>query len=96
MLNIGYNYQIPMEQIVAIVDSDSAPIKRLIVRAKDFGKLYNCTNGKRARSAVVTSENDVYLSAFSTDSLANRMENIYYLNKVINEELSNWIHPFYR
>lgn len=95
MLNIGYNNQVPIEQIIAIVDSDSAPIKRLIVRAKDLGKLYDCTKGKRTRSAVVTVEDDVYLSAFTTDSLANRMEMAYYLGKVVNEQ-SNWVHPFYR
>ena len=95
MLNIGYNHQVPVDDIIAIVDSDSAPIKRLILRAKDSDKLFDCIKGKRTRSAIVTKTDDVYLSAFTADSLANRMETAYYLSKVVNEH-SNWIHPFYR
>ncbi|PIQ24318.1 DUF370 domain-containing protein [bacterium (Candidatus Blackallbacteria) CG17_big_fil_post_rev_8_21_14_2_50_48_46] len=95
MLNIGYNHQVVIDQIIAIVASDSAPIKRLIHRAKDAGKLFDCTKGKRTRSAVVTMDEDVYLSAFTADSLANRMESAYHLSKVVNDQ-SNWIHPFYR
>ncbi|MBT9546541.1 MAG: DUF370 domain-containing protein [Candidatus Sericytochromatia bacterium] len=95
MLNIGYNNQVPMDQIIAIVASDSAPIKRLIHRAKDTGKLFDCTKGKRTRSAIVTIDDDVYLSAFTADSLANRMESAFYLTKVVNAH-SNWIHPRYR
>ena len=94
MLNIGYNNQIPVQNVIAIVASDSAPIKRLIHRAKDHGQLHNCTKGKRTRSAVITITDDVYLSAFTADSLSNRMETAYLMSKVVNSH-SNWVNPRY-
>lgn len=95
MLNIGYNNQLPVDEIIAIVASDSAPIKRLIHRARDHGQLHDCTRGKRTRSAVITVSNDVYLSAFTADSLSNRMETAYLMAKVVNSN-SNWVNPKYK
>lgn len=95
MLSIGYNYQVPIEEIVAIVSSDSAPIKRLVHHAKDHGRLRDCTNGKKTRSAVITRTEDVYLSAFTADSLANRMESSFSMAKIVNAD-ANWIHPTHK
>lgn len=95
MLSIGYSYRVPVEKIVAIVASDSAPIKRLLQRARENEKLHDCTKGKKTRSAVITADDEVYLSAFTADSLANRLESAYSMSKVINSG-ANWLHPSYR
>lgn len=95
MLSIGYSYRVPVAKIAAIVASDSAPIKRLIQRARETDKLHDCTKGKKTRSAVITSDDEVYLSAFTADSLANRLESAYLMSKVINAG-ANWLNPSYR
>lgn len=95
MLSIGYNYRIPVEQVVAIVASDSAPIRRMIQRAKENEQLHDCTKSKKTRSAVVTVDNEVYLSAFTADSLANRLYSAYLMTKVVNEQ-STWVNPNFR
>lgn len=92
MLSIGYSYQVPVEKIIAIVASDSAPIKRMIQSARELEQLHNCTKGKKTRSAVVTSDNQIYLSAFTADSLANRLEGAYLMSKVLNAG-AKWVHP---
>lgn len=95
MLSIGYSYRVPVAQIIAIVSSDSAPIKRLIQRARETEKLHDCTKGKKTRSAVITADESVYLSAFTADSLANRLQSAYLMSKVVNEQ-ANWLNPRYR
>ncbi|MEZ0370962.1 MAG: DUF370 domain-containing protein [Candidatus Sericytochromatia bacterium] len=95
MLSIGYSYRVPVEQIIAIVASDSAPIKRMIQRAREIDKLHDCTKGKKTRSAVITADEEIYLSAFTADSLANRLESAYLMSKVINAG-ANWLNPGYR
>lgn len=92
MLSIGYNYRIPVEQVVAIVASDSAPIRRMIQRAKENEQLHDCTKSKKTRSAVVTADNEIYLSAFTADSLANRLHSAYWMTKVVNDQ-STWVNP---
>lgn len=95
MLSIGYSYRVPVGKIVAIVASDSAPIKRMIQHAREAEKLHDCTKGKKTRSAVITSEGEIYLSAFTADSLANRLESAFMMSKVINSG-ARWIHPHHR
>lgn len=95
MLSVGYNFRVPIEDVVAIVASDSAPIRRLIQRAKENNQLHDCTKNKKTRSAVVTSDDHVYLSAFTADSLANRLYSAYLMTKVVNDQ-STWVHPHFR
>ena len=92
MLSIGYDYRVPVENVIAIVASDSAPIKRMIQRARENGVLHDCTKGKKTRSAVITTSEDIYLSAFTADSLANRLYSAYFKSKVVNEH-ANWLNP---
>lgn len=92
MLSIGYDYRVPVENVIAIVATDSAPIKRMIHRARENGLLHDCTKGKKTRSAVITTSEDIYLSAFTADSLANRLYNAYFMSKVVNAH-ANWLSP---
>lgn len=92
MLSIGYDHRIPVDHVIAIVATDSAPIKRMITRARETEQLFDCTQGKKTRSAVVTIDNDVYLSAFTADSLSNRLASAYFMKKVVNEG-ANWLSP---
>lgn len=95
MLNLGYNNQLPVDRVIAIVSSDSAPIKRLINSAREKELLHDCTEGKKTRSAVIATDDSVYLSAFTADSLSNRLEMAYLMSKVVNEQ-SRWVHPDYK
>lgn len=90
MLSIGYDYRVPLESIVAIVAVESAPIRRMIQRAKEMDTLADCTCGKKTRSAVITSSDTIYLSAFTADSLSNRLYSAYLLTKVITPH-SQWV-----
>ena len=95
MLSIGYDYRVPVDEVIAIVASDSAPIKRMIQRARENDVLHDCTKGKKTRSAVITTTEDIYLSAFTADSLANRLYSAYFMSKVVNDH-ANWLNPNHR
>lgn len=74
MLNIGYGNIVPLNRIIAIVSSDSAPIKRMIHDCKDSGRLVDATYGRKTRSVVITDSGHIILSAFTADSLAKRAD----------------------
>lgn len=92
MLSLGYNFRIPVEDVIAIVAVNSAPIKRMIASARDNDQLHDCTKGKKTRSAIVTVNQDIYLSAFTADSLSNRLQSAYLMSKVVNDE-ALWLSP---
>jgi len=95
MLSLGYDFRIPVEDVIAVVKINSAPIKRMIAHARENEQLHDCTKGKKTRSAIVTVNQDIYLSAFTPDSLSNRLQSAYFMSKVVNEE-ANWLNPNHR
>ncbi len=72
-INIGFGNMVAAERVVAVVSSDSAPIKRLIQDAKDSGRAIDVTCGKRTRAAIITDSEHVILSAFQSETISNRL-----------------------
>lgn len=72
LLNIGFGNYIVASRIVAIVDPDSAPIRRLREDATKDKRLIDATQGRKTRSIVILDSNHVILSAVQTDTLKQR------------------------
>lgn len=62
------------EKIVAVVSPDSAPIKRIILDAKDRGLLIDATYGRKTRAVIIMSSEHVVLSAVVAETIASRVE----------------------
>lgn len=73
LLNIGYGNLVSSERLIAIVDPDSAPIKRLISDAKDKGTLIDATYGRRTRAVIIMDSDHVVLSAVSPETVGGRL-----------------------
>jgi regulator of extracellular matrix RemA (YlzA/DUF370 family) len=74
LANIGYGNIISAGRLLAIVNPESAPIKRLVQEAKDAGKLIDATLGRRTRAVAVMDSGHVVLSALQTETLAGRID----------------------
>ena len=48
-INVGFNNMVNAERIIAVIASDSAPAKRLILDARDSGRSIDCTCGRKTR-----------------------------------------------
>ena len=73
-INIGFGNMVAAGQIVAIVKSDSAPIKRLIQDCRERGTLVDATQGRRTRAVIVADSGHVVLSAIQPETIASRMD----------------------
>lgn len=73
-VNIGFNNLLSDERIVAILNPDSAPAKRLIAESKDQGRVLDCTSGRRTRSVIITDSEHVILSAIQCETVAGRAD----------------------
>ena len=73
-INIGYDNMVAVDRIVSLVSPDSAPIKRLIQDAKDDGRVIDVTCGRKTRAVIITDSEHVILSAFQTETIADRLE----------------------
>lgn len=75
LINIGFGNVVLANKIVAIVGTESAPIKRIIQEAKDRGRLVDATYGRRTRAVIITDSDHVILSAVQPETVANRLNN---------------------
>jgi regulator of extracellular matrix RemA (YlzA/DUF370 family) len=73
-LNIGLENWIIAGRIVAIVNANSAPIRRMIKQAREGNVLIDGTSGKPTRSAIVADSKHVILSSISPRNLSARLE----------------------
>ena len=74
-INIGFGNMVAVDRMVALVSTDSAPIKRLIQDAKDEGRTIDVTCGRRTRAVIITDSEHVILSAIQAETIAGRLEN---------------------
>jgi hypothetical protein len=63
LIDIGYGNSINSNRVVAVVLADAAPVKRLIVSAREGNLLVDATCGKKTRSVYVMDSGHVILSA---------------------------------
>jgi len=73
MMNIGFGNYVNSNRVIAILDPDSAPMKRLREEAKQAKKLLNATYGRRTRSVLITDSNQIILSALQPETIINRL-----------------------
>ena len=63
LVNIGFGNMVSAGRIISIVSPESAPIKRIILDARDRSMLIDATYGRRTRAVIVTDSDHVILSA---------------------------------
>jgi regulator of extracellular matrix RemA (YlzA/DUF370 family) len=73
VLNVGFYNFVSTEKIVALVSSESAPMRRLIQNLRKEGNLIDATQGRRTKSVIFTTGTAVIVSAISQETLARRM-----------------------
>lgn len=72
LINIGFGNIVSGNRIIAVVSSESAPIKRLIQEARDNGLLIDATYGRRTRAVIITDSQHVILTPVQPETVANR------------------------
>lgn len=72
LINIGFGNMISVDRISAVVNPDSAPVKRLVQEARDDKRLLDATQGRRTRAVILMGSNQVVLSAIQPETIASR------------------------
>ena len=72
LLNVGFDNAVVQERIVAVIDVNSTPVKRMIEEARKSGFLIDATHGKKIRAVIVTDSNHCVISAIQAETLIAR------------------------
>lgn len=69
MMNIGFGSMINPDKIVAALSPESAPVKRMITKAKSENRLIDATFGRKTKTVIVTDCEHIILCAFSAERI---------------------------
>ena len=74
VINIGFGSMVAAGRVLAIVDPDSAPIKRVVQEARERGMLIDASYGRKTKSVILMDTDHVILSALTPEALAARWQ----------------------
>ncbi len=77
LINIGFGNMVSASRLVAIVSPESAPIRRIVTKAKEGNMLIDATYGRRSRSVLITDSEHIILSPIQPETIANRLSSEY-------------------
>ena len=72
LINIGFGSMIAAGRVLAIVDPDSAPIKRVVQEARERGMLVDASYGRKTKAVILMDTDHVILSAMTPEVLEAR------------------------
>lgn len=72
LINIGFGSMVAANRVLAIVDPDSAPIKRVVQEARDRGMLIDASYGRKTKAVILMDTDHVVLSAMTPETLSVR------------------------
>ena len=73
-LNIGFGNMVMEGRVIAIINPDSAPSKRLRDEAKQQNRLIDATLGRKTKTVIITDSNHVIMSAINPETISARIE----------------------
>ena len=73
LINIGFGSMLAAARILAVMDPDSAPIKRVIQEARDRAMLIDASYGHKTKSVILMDTDHVILSALTPEDLHTRL-----------------------
>lgn len=74
LIHIGFGNIVNTEKIIAIVSPDSAPVKRMVQRAKEAGMTIDATQGRKTKAVLVMENSQIVLSALLPETIAGRAQ----------------------
>jgi len=76
LIHIGFGNIVNTEKIIAIVSPDSAPVKRMVQKAKEDGMVIDATQGRKTKAVLVMENSQVVLSALLPETISGRAREI--------------------
>lgn len=85
LINVGFGNLVNSSKIVAVVNPDAAPVKRLVQSVKGTKSLIDATQGRKTKAVIVTSDGCLVLSALVPETISRRFAEAYKTNDRRND-----------
>ena len=72
LISIGFGSFVSLDRIVAAVDPGSNPVKRVVARAREDGRLVDATFGRKTEAVLVMDSGHVILCPLAPEAVARQ------------------------
>ncbi len=76
LVSVGFGNMVSSRRVVAVINPNSLPMKKLRDDARERGKLIDATEGRKTRSVIVTDSDHLVLSALQVETIAQRISGV--------------------
>ncbi len=76
LINVGFGNAVNADRVIAVVSTDSAPVKRIVSKAKESNMLIDATQGRKTHAVLIMDSNHVVSTYLKAETILNRTENI--------------------
>ncbi len=73
-IHIGFGNIVNTDKIIAVVSPESAPVRRLVQKAREAGTAVDATQGRRTKAVLVMENSQLILSALLPETIASRAQ----------------------
>lgn len=77
LINIGFGNVVNSQKIVAVLNPDAAPVKRMVQSVRGTTQLLDATQGRKTKAVIITSDGFLVLSALQSETIARRFAEVY-------------------
>jgi len=74
LINIGFGSMVAAARVLAMVEPDSAPIKRIVQEAKERSMLIDASYGRSTKSVILMDTDHVILTALTPAQLSEQWQ----------------------
>ena len=72
-INIGFGNIVMANRMIAVVGTESAPVKRMVQESRERGMLVDATQGRRTRAVIIVDSGHIVLSCLQPETVAGRI-----------------------
>lgn len=73
-IHIGFGNIVNTDKIIAVVSPESAPVRRMVQRAKEVGNAVDATQGRKTKAVLVMEGSQLILSALLPETIVSRAQ----------------------
>ncbi len=74
LINVGFGNAVNADRVIAVVSTDSAPVKRIIAQAKENHMLIDATQGRKTHAVLIMDSDHVVSSYLKAETIISRTE----------------------
>lgn len=76
LINVGFGNAVNADRVIAVVSTDSAPVKRIIAQAKENRMLIDATQGRKTHAVLIMDSDHVIASYLKAETIISRTESM--------------------